>query len=161
MGQSLSHLLIHLRALHPSVQSSIGVSPVSSSSEELRDGEPVSSPVNRYPWCPTQARRLCYFGHRRDAYATLDAGSEPQRVHIKLARHTETGNICSSQTTRNSEPRTRNRAARSVLTQRLNFRALRGWSSQPSLHVSATAAQLALQLPIVGKIRLDQLPIST
>ncbi len=51
--------------------------------------------------------------HRRDAYATLDAGSEPQRVHIKLARHTETGNLCSSQTTRNSEPRTRNRAARS------------------------------------------------
>ncbi len=48
--------------------------------------------------------------HRRDAYATLDAGSEPQRVHIKLARHTETGNLCSSQTTRNSEPRTRNRA---------------------------------------------------
>jgi hypothetical protein len=29
--------------------------------------------------------------HRRDAYATLDAGSQPQRVQIKLARHTETG----------------------------------------------------------------------
>ena len=42
--------------------------------------------------------------HRRDAYATLDAGSEPQRVHIKLARHTETGNLCCSQTTGNSEP---------------------------------------------------------
>ena len=51
--------------------------------------------------------------HRRDAYATLDAGSQPQRVHIKLARHAETGNLYSSQTTRNSEPRTRNRAARS------------------------------------------------
>jgi hypothetical protein len=48
--------------------------------------------------------------HRRDAYATLDAGSELQRVRIKLARHTETGNLCSSQITRNSEPRTRNRA---------------------------------------------------
>ena len=47
--------------------------------------------------------------HRRDAYATLDAGSQPQRVHIKLARHSETGNLCSSQTPRNSEPRTRNR----------------------------------------------------
>ena len=67
-----------------------------------------SDPINRstqpsttlsYPTRSGLAVRVSPVGtlgvrHRRDAYATLDAGSQPQRVHIKLARHTETGNLC-------------------------------------------------------------------
>jgi hypothetical protein len=82
------------------VQSSIGVSPVSP--------HPRSFVMEN----PLALRSIDTLGvrHRRDAYATLNAGSQPQRVHIRLARHSETGNLCSSQTTRNSEPRTQNRA---------------------------------------------------